>query len=66
MDIKIFKDELINDIIPRIENLRERERKHLYKLIGNKAPIDFIQLSQKYYNHFEEQIIKYKEYANRL
>lgn len=31
MGIKMFKDELINDIIPRIENLREIETKQIFK-----------------------------------
>lgn len=61
-----FKEQLINDFIPRIEELKEKERLHLHWLIDNEAPIYFIQLSQKYYNHFSQRIKEYQEYAERL
>ena len=61
-----FKEQLLNDFIPRIEEMKEKERLHLHYLIDNDAPMDFIQLSQKYYNHFSQRIKEYKEYAERL
>ena len=61
-----FKEQLLNDFIPRIEEMKEKERKHLHWLIDNDAPSDFITLSQKYYNHFTQRIKEYKEYAERL
>ena len=61
-----FKEQLLNDFIPRIEEMKEKERKHLHWLIDNEAPMDFIQLSQKYYNHFTQRIKEYKEYADGL
>lgn len=61
-----FKKQLINDLIPRIEAMKEKEKLHLHWLIDNDAPMDFIQLSQKYYNHFTQRIEEYKEYAERL
>ena len=61
-----FKEQLLNDFIPRIEAMKEKERLHLHWLIDNDAPMDFIQLSQKYYNHFSQRIKEYQEYAERL
>jgi hypothetical protein len=61
-----FKEQLLNDFIPRIEVMKEKERLHLHWLIDNDAPLDFIQLSQKYYNHFSQRIKEYQEYAERL
>ena len=61
-----FKEQLINDFIPRIEEMKEKELKHLHWLIDNDAPNDFITLSQKYYNHFTQRIKEYKKYAERL
>jgi hypothetical protein len=61
-----FKEQLLNDFIPRIEVMKEKERLHLHYLIDNDAPMDFVQLSQKYYNHFTERLKEYQEYAERL
>lgn len=61
-----FKEQLLNDFIPRIEAMKEKERLHLHWLIDNDAPMDFIQLSQKYYNHFSQRIKEYQEYAESL
>ena len=61
-----FKEQLLKDFIPRIEVMKEKERLHLHWLIDNDAPLDFIQLSQKYYNHFSQRIKEYQEYAERL
>ena len=61
-----FKEQLITDLIPRIEDMKEKERLHLHWLIDNDAPVDFINLSQKYYNHFSQRITEYREYAERL
>lgn len=61
-----FKEQLLNDFIPRIEAMKEKERLHLHWLIDNDAPMDFIQLSQKYYNHLSQRIKEYQEYAERL
>jgi len=61
-----FKEQLINDFIPSIKEMQEKERKHLRWLINNDAPMDFIELSQKYYNHFTQRIREYQEYADGL
>ena len=58
-----FKEKLINDFIPRIEKMQEKEKDHLRWLIDNDAPKDFIQLSQEYYNHFTKRLNEYKEYS---
>lgn len=61
-----FKERLLNDFIPRIEVMKEKERLNLHWLIDNDVPLDFIQLSQKYYNYFSQQIKEYQEYSERL
>jgi len=45
-----------------IEEMAEKEKEHLKRLIDNNAPIDFIHLSQKYYNHFMQQ----KNFTNNI
>jgi transcriptional regulator with XRE-family HTH domain len=61
-----FKEHLINDLIPRIEAMAKKEKEHLHWLVDHDAPMDFIQLSQKYYKHFTQRIKEYQEYAERL
>ena len=61
-----FKEQLLNDFIPRIEAMAEKEKAHLHYLIDNEAPTEFIQMSQKTHFHFLEKIKEYKEYAERL
>jgi uncharacterized protein (DUF2164 family) len=58
-----FKEKLIADIIPRIEKMMQKEKEHMIWLIDNSAPIEFIQLSQTYYDHFVERVQQYKKYA---
>jgi len=59
-----FNEQLIKDLSHELK--KEKERLHLHWLIDNNAPLDFIQLSQKYYNHFSQRIKEYQEYAERL
>jgi hypothetical protein len=61
-----FKDQLINDFIPRIEAMAKKEKEHLKWLVDQNAPTNFIQFSQKYYNNFTQRIKEYQEYAERL
>ncbi len=61
-----FKELLINDFIPRIELMEEKERQHLYYLIEIKAPLDFINRSQETQLHLVAKIKEYKEYVERL
>jgi len=61
-----FKEQLINDFIPRIELMEEKERQHLHYLIDIKAPLEFIQRSQETQLHFAARIKEYKEYAELL
>lgn len=61
-----FKEQLINDFIPRIELMEEKERQHLHYLIDIEAPIEFIQRSHETQLHFVARIKEYKEYAERL
>jgi hypothetical protein len=64
--ITSFKDQLINDFIPRLELMEEKERLHLYYLIHIKAPPVFIQKSQELQLLFAARIKEYKEYAECL
>ena len=61
-----FKEQLINDFIPRIELMEEKERQYLHYLIDIEAPLEFIQKSQETQLHFVQRINEYKEYAERL
>lgn len=61
-----FKEQLLNDLIPRIEDMKEKEWLHLRWLIDNNAPMDFINLSREYYNYFIQRIKEYHKYAECL
>lgn len=61
-----FKEQLINDFIPRIELMEAREKIHLHHLIDIEAPLEFIQMSQKTQFHFADKIKEYKEYAEHI
>jgi hypothetical protein len=61
-----FKEQLLNNFIPRIEVMAEKEKGHLHYLIDNDAPTEFIQMSQETHFHFINKIKEYKEYAERL
>jgi hypothetical protein len=61
-----FKEQLLNNFIPRIEAMAEKQRLHLHYLINIDAPIDFIQSSQKTHFHFLDKIKEYQDYAERL
>lgn len=61
-----FKEQLLNDFIPRIEEMKEKERLHLHWLIDNDAPLEFIQKSQETQLHFVQRIKEYQEYAECL
>jgi hypothetical protein len=55
-----FKEKMLNDIIPFVEKLIERESSHLYQLERKKAPTDLIEKSKKYLSHYRQ---KHKEYV---
>lgn len=63
---KSFKELLIDDIIPMVEKMKDKERSHLQWLNDNSAPIDFIQTSRKYYMYYEQRLKEYQEYLKKL
>lgn len=62
----LFKKQLVEYFIPRIEAMAELERVHLHLLIDMKAPTDFINRSQETHSHLVGKVKEYKEYAERL
>lgn len=61
-----FKEEMINDIIPRVAKMIEKEQAHLIWLESKKAPQEFIDRSRFYLAHFKASHREYNEYANGL
>ncbi len=61
-----FKTLLKTNIIPRVELMEEKERKHLHWLIDNNAPTEFIATAQKYFSHYTERVKEYNKYYNEL
>lgn len=61
-----FKNLLKTNIIPRVELMEEKERKHLHWLIDNNAPTEFIATAQKYLFHYTERVKEYNTYYNEL
>ena len=61
-----FKDQMVNDIIPFVERMIEKEKNHLYWLERKNAPKEFIERSKWYLNHFRQRHKEYIEYAEGL
>ena len=61
-----FKEQMINDIIPFIERMIEKQKEHLYWLESKNAPKEFIEKSKLYLNHFRQRHKEYIEYADGL
>jgi len=61
-----FKEQLKQDIIPRIWQMAEKEKEHLNWLIDNNAPKDMIETSRLYLTHFRQRHKEYIEYADGL
>ena len=61
-----FKEQMINDIIPFVERMVEKEKEHLYWLESKNAPKEFIERSKWYLNHFRQRYKEYIEYAEGL
>lgn len=61
-----FTEQMINDIIPFVERLIEKEKQHLYWLENKNAPKEFIERSKLYLNHFRQRHKEYIEYADGL
>jgi hypothetical protein len=61
-----FKEQMINDIIPFVERMIEKEKEHLHWLESKNAPKEFIERSKWYLNHFRQRHKDYIEYADGL
>lgn len=61
-----FKEQMKQDIIPRVWQMAEKEKEHLNWLIDNNAPKDMIETSQCYLSHFRQRYKEYIEYVNGL
>ena len=61
-----FKEQMRQDIIPRVWQMAEKEKEHLNWLIDNNAPKDMIETSQRYLSHFRKRHKEYIEYADDL
>jgi hypothetical protein len=61
-----FKDQMVNDIIPFVERMIEKEKNHLYWLESKNAPKEFIERSKWHLNHFRQRHKEYIEYADGL
>ena len=61
-----FKEQMINDIIPFVERMIEKEKEHLYWLESKKAPKEFIKRSKWHLNHFRQRHKEYIEYVEGL
>ena len=61
-----FKEQMINDIIPFVERMIEKEKEHLHWLESKIAPKEFIDRSKWYLNHFRQRHKEYIEYADGL
>ena len=57
---------MINDIIPFVERMIEKEKEHLYWLESKNAPKEFIERSKWHLNHFRQRHKEYIEYADGL
>ena len=61
-----FKEQMKQDIIPRVWQMAEKEKEHLNWLIDNNAPKDMIETSQRYLSHIRQRYKEYIEYAYAL
>lgn len=61
-----FKEQMKQDIIPRVWQMAEKEKDHLNWLIDNNAPREMIETSRNYLSHFRQRHKEYIEYADGL
>jgi len=61
-----FKEQMKQDIIPRVWQMAEKEKEHLNWLIDNNEPKDMVETSQHYFSHFRQRHKEYIEYADSL
>lgn len=61
-----FNEQMKKDIITRVWQMAEKEKKHLNWLIYNNAPKYMIERSHRYLSHFRQKHKEYIEYADTL
>lgn len=61
-----FKEQMKQDVIPRVWQMAEKEKEHLNWLIDNNAPKDMVKTSRKYLSHFRQRHKEYIEYMDGL
>ena len=58
-----FKEQMEQDIIPRVWQMAEKEKEHLNWLIDNNAPKEMIKKSRYYLSHFRQRHKEYIDYV---
>ena len=58
-----FKEQMKQDIIPKVWQMAEKEKEHLNWLIYNNAPKEMIEKSRKYLSHFRQRHKEYIDYV---
>ena len=58
-----FKEQMKQDIIPRVWQMAEKEKEHLIWLIDNNAPQEMIETSRNYLSHFRQRHKEYNDYV---
>lgn len=58
-----FKEQMKQDIIPRVWQMTEKEKEHLNWLIDNNAPQEMIEKSRNYLSHFRQRHKEYNDYV---
>ena len=61
-----FKEQMKQDIIPRVWQMAEKEKEHLNWLIDNNAPKYMIETSQRYLSHFRQTHKEYIKYVEGI
>ena len=59
-----FKEQMEQDIIPRLRQMAEKEKDHFNWLIDNNAPKEMIETSRQYLSHFRQRYNEYIDYVS--
>lgn len=69
---KDFKTQLVEDLIPAVKRMKEKEEEHLRMLrshetmFPNRQLSSYIRNSEHFLAHFEQRLREYTEYAEKL
>jgi|688.fasta_scaffold913209_2 hypothetical protein len=66
VDSLSFKERMVNDIIPFVEIIIEKEKNLLHWLESKNAPKELIESSKWHLDHFRQRHKEYIEYAEGL